>query len=191
MTLTVDGFASSRGALQDPHQEGARNMKNPADWEKHKARLGATTAAQNNHRTTARPSHSVHANALSLGFLPFGSAHLSAAAILCGQFYLAPQFLRKRTFKSKTGVFRENPATRSRRRRPEQARARWGSPARVALSSKRERKKNATQHATPERGNSPELQKRRRLRPLARCAGLPYLHLKPPVLLLKVRVLKN
>ena len=56
-------------------------MKNPADWEKHKARLGATTAAQNNHRTTARPSHSVHANALSLGFLPFGSAHSSAAAI--------------------------------------------------------------------------------------------------------------
>ena len=79
LALAVDGFASSRGALQDPHQEGARNMKNPADWEKHKARLGATTAAQNNHRTTARPSHSVHANALSLGFLPFGSAHLSAS----------------------------------------------------------------------------------------------------------------
>ena len=30
LTLTVDGFASSRGALQDPHQERARNMKNPA-----------------------------------------------------------------------------------------------------------------------------------------------------------------
>ena len=111
LALAVDGFASSRGALQDPHQEGARNMKNPADWEKHKAKLGATTAAQNNHRTTARPSHSVHANALSLGFLPFGSAHLSASPILCGQFYLAPQFLRKRTFKSKTGVFRETSKT--------------------------------------------------------------------------------
>ena len=57
------------------------------------------------------PSHSVHANLLSLGFLPFGSAHLSAAAILCGQFYLAPQFLRTRTFKSKTGVFRETSKT--------------------------------------------------------------------------------
>ena len=30
LTLTVDGLASSRGALQDPHQERARNMKNPA-----------------------------------------------------------------------------------------------------------------------------------------------------------------
>ena len=30
LTLTVDGFASSRGAPQDPHQGKARNVKNPA-----------------------------------------------------------------------------------------------------------------------------------------------------------------
>ena len=35
---------------------------------------------------TCGPSHLVHANLLSLGFLPFGSAHLSASPILCGSF---------------------------------------------------------------------------------------------------------
>ena len=30
LALAVNGFASSRGALQDPHQERARNIKNPA-----------------------------------------------------------------------------------------------------------------------------------------------------------------
>ena len=30
LTLRLDGFASSRGALQDPHQGSARNTKNPA-----------------------------------------------------------------------------------------------------------------------------------------------------------------
>ena len=161
LTLRLDGFARSRGALQDPHEGKAPNAKNPPavgrrraagpqppwgaarrrrtargaggrwaggpagpalapELSRRRAKTPQRTQSKtgSNHRsaeqpphTTARPSHSVHANALSLGFLPFGSAHLSAAAILCGQFYLAPQFLRKRTFKSKTGVFRETSKT--------------------------------------------------------------------------------